>query len=157
MPLGEVDLDTILCHEEARVVARDNTVSFGRQIVCRSRGSRAGCSCAGLAVTVRQHLDGGYSITRGAQRLGTFGPDGQLVDAVAPVDGRTRRPPTTALGPARDVRGPFHRAHRRIFRESGQITCQTKADRSLANNTPVTARDRASFRSETSTDSEESA
>ena len=40
VPLGPVDLETILCHEEARVVARDNTVCLERQVLHR-RPARA--------------------------------------------------------------------------------------------------------------------
>src|SRR6185436_14745975 len=55
VPLGEVDLETILCHEEARVVGRDNTVTLRHQVlqIAPQAGRR---SCAGLEVTVRQHL-----------------------------------------------------------------------------------------------------
>ena len=48
--------------------------------------------------------------------------------------GRSSRPPHKALGPAADRRPPAHSAHRRHYSESGQITCQTKADNSLVNN-----------------------
>jgi transposase len=78
VPLGPVDLDVILCHEEARVVARDNTVTFGGRVlqIAAQPGRR---SCVGLTVTVRQHLAGGFTIARGTQRLGTFRADGQPV------------------------------------------------------------------------------
>jgi hypothetical protein len=97
VPLGAVDLDRILCHEEARVVARDNTVTLRQQVlqIAPQAGRR---SCAGLEVTIRQHLHGGYTISRGALHLGTFGPDGRPVDAAAPVDARTEhRAPTSRL------------------------------------------------------------
>ena len=106
VPLGPVDLDAILCHEETRVVARDNTVSLGGQVlqIAPQAGRR---SCAGLIVTVRQHLDGRYTISRGTQRFGSFGRDGRPVHAAAPVDGRTRRPPTRLLDrPQRAPAGP---------------------------------------------------
>ena len=66
VPLGAADLDSILCHQEDRVVARDNTVTMGGQPlqIAAQPGRR---SCVGLLVTVRQHLDGRYTITRGAQ------------------------------------------------------------------------------------------
>ena len=106
VPLGEVDLDTLLCHEEARVVARDNTVSLAGQVL-QIAPQPGRCSCAGLEVTVRQHLDGRYTISRGTQRLGTFRADGRPVDAAVPVDGRTRRPPTRPLDrPRRAPAGP---------------------------------------------------
>lgn len=97
MSLGAVDLDRILCHEEARIVGRDNTVTLHHQVlqIAAQPGRR---SCAGLEVTVRQHLDGRYTVGRGPLPLGTFGRDGQPVDAAAPVDARTdRRAPTRGL------------------------------------------------------------
>jgi len=97
VPLGDVDLDPILCHAEDRIVARDNTVSFGRRVlqIAPQPGRR---SCAGLQVTVREHLDGRLTITHGARPFGTYAADGQPRDAAAPVDARTRR-----HGPTRRV------------------------------------------------------
>ena len=97
VPLGDVDLDTILCHEEMRVIGRDNTVSLRHQVlqIAPQPGRR---SCAGLDVIVRQHLDGRYTVTRGRVQLGVFDRDGQPVDAAAPVDvRRERRTPTRRL------------------------------------------------------------
>jgi transposase len=97
VPLGTADLDAILCHEEERVVARDNTVTLQRQVlqIAAQPGRR---SCVGLTVTARRHLDGTFTITRGPQCFGRYDPVGQPVDAAAPVDGRTeRRPPTRRL------------------------------------------------------------
>lgn len=98
VPLGDaVDLDTILCEEAVRVVARDNTVTLGGHAlqIAAQPGRR---SCAGLEVTVRRHLDGGVTISRGAQRLGHYAASGQPVDAAAPVDARTpQRAPTRRL------------------------------------------------------------
>jgi hypothetical protein len=94
VPLGAVDLDTILCHEETRVVARDNTVCLERQVlqIAAQPGRR---SCTGLEVTVRRHLDRSFTITRGAQYLGRYDATGQPVAAATPVDGGPeRRPPT---------------------------------------------------------------
>lgn len=71
VPLGRVDLEHILCHQEERVVARDNTVAFdGRTFqLARQPGRR---SCAGLQVTIRRHLTGEYSIWHGTRRLGQY-------------------------------------------------------------------------------------
>jgi transposase len=107
--LGATDLDAILCHEDERVVAPDNTVTLGRQVlqIAPQPGRR---TCAGLRVIVRRHLDGRYSINRGATRLATYDPEGRPVDAAAPVDGRTtRRPPTRRL----DRRPRTPAAHKR--------------------------------------------
>ena len=71
VPLGAADLDAILCHEETRIVARDNTISVNRRIlqIDRQPGRR---SCAGVQVTVRHHLDGRITISQGARALATF-------------------------------------------------------------------------------------
>lgn len=97
VPLGPVDLNSLLCHEVRRVVARDNTVGLGGQTlqIAAQPGRR---SCAGLPVTVRRHLDQTFTIVRGAQCFGRYTATGQPVDAAAPVDGRKeRRPPTRRL------------------------------------------------------------
>jgi hypothetical protein len=106
--LGGVDLEQILCHEEARVVGQDNTVVIDHLVlqVAKQPGRR---TCAGLDVIVRRHLSGPYAIWRGSQRLGRYDGSGRPVDAAVPVDGRKRRPPTrhldrrpqTAAGPQR--------------------------------------------------------
>jgi transposase len=115
VPLGDVNLDTILCHEEERIVARDNTITLDRQVlqIAAQPGRR---SCAGLAVTVRQHLNGHLTITRGTHRLGTFDAVGRPVDAAAPVDvGTDRRTPTSRL----DRRPRTPSAHKRPQASSG--------------------------------------
>jgi hypothetical protein len=87
--LGPVDLDAILCHEEERVVARDNTVTvLGRVLQIAAQPGRR--TCAGLTVTVRRHLDGRYTITRGSQRLAEFQVDGQPVGRSATPPGAER-------------------------------------------------------------------
>jgi hypothetical protein len=89
--VGGVDLEQIFCHEAERVVAPDNTVSFEGRVLqlAKQRGRR---SCAGLRVTVRQHLDGQYSIWRGPRRLGRYPAHDRLRDA------RTAKPPMEAAG-----------------------------------------------------------
>jgi len=92
VPLGRVDLEQILCHQEERLVARDNTVAFdGRTFqLARQPGRR---SCAGLQVTIRRHLNGEYSIWSAARRLGQY-------PAVLerPRDRRTAVQPVEAAG-----------------------------------------------------------
>jgi len=94
VPMGGVDLDTILCHEEPRIVGRDNTVTLHHQVLqlAKQPGRR---SCVGLDVVVRRHLDGRYTVTRGMQILGTYDVDGRPVDAAAPVDAGPERPAPT--------------------------------------------------------------
>lgn len=63
VPVGAVDLDTILCHQVERIIAPDNTVVVGGQTlqIERQRGRR---TCAGLRVLVRQHVDGRLTVIR---------------------------------------------------------------------------------------------
>ncbi len=91
--LDGYDLEQVLCHEEARSVAKDNTVSLaGVRLQLAKHPGRV--SCAGLQVTVRRHLDGTHSIWRGLQLLGCYTADGQPLDAP-----RRRRQPPVGLGP----------------------------------------------------------
>lgn len=101
--VGDVDLDQILCHQEGRTVAPDNTVAMDRLAlqIAKQPGRR---TCAGLAVIVRRHLRGHYSVWRGTQRLGLFDAHGRAMDAAAPVHGRTSRPRTSRLD--RPLAGP---------------------------------------------------
>jgi transposase len=82
VPVGRHDLDQILCHEEERVVARDNTVTLDRVVlqIDKQRGRR---SCAALRVLVRRHLDGRHSIWWGPRCLGRFSPVGRPVHTAA--------------------------------------------------------------------------
>lgn len=66
--LGPVDLNQILCHEEARTVARDNTVVLdGTRLQVAKQPGRA--TCAGLRVVIRRHWDGTHSVWWGTRRL----------------------------------------------------------------------------------------
>ena len=92
VPLGDVDLDQLLCEEEARVVGQDNVVSFER-IQLQLAKQRGRPTCAGLRVVARRHFDGSYSVWRGPHCLGRFAAEGGAPMA-APVaradDGRLR-------------------------------------------------------------------
>ena len=91
VPLGKVDLEQILCHEEERVVAVDNTVVLeGRCLQLSKQPGRR--TCAGLRVIVRRHLNGEYSIWRGPRRLGRYPPIERGRDS------RTATPPMEAAG-----------------------------------------------------------
>lgn len=78
VPVGAHDLEQILCHEEARVVARDNTVQLDAVVlqIDKQRGRR---TCAGLPVFVRRHLDGRHSVWWGPRCLGRFTATGRPV------------------------------------------------------------------------------
>jgi hypothetical protein len=76
VPLGRADVDQILCQQEERVVARDNTVSLdGLHLqIDKPRGRR---SYVGLRVLTRRHLDGRLSIWWGPRCLGVYDATGR--------------------------------------------------------------------------------
>jgi hypothetical protein len=80
--LGGVELEQILCQQEERVVARDNTVLLDGVVLqlAKQAGRR---SCAGLRVVVRRHLDGDHSVWLGPRRLGLFDRRGRPLTAAA--------------------------------------------------------------------------
>jgi transposase InsO family protein len=88
VPVGPVDLDTILCQQTERTVARDNTITLAGCTwqIAPQPGRR---SCAGLLVTVRRHLDGHVTILRGTQCLGRFRANGRPMDPAGPVAAKT--------------------------------------------------------------------
>lgn len=90
--LGEVDLDEIFFEEDVRKVGKDNTVGFDGVLlqIDKQAGRR---TCAGLAVQVRRHLDGHFTVRRGAQLLGAYDADGHS------------RPPTSAPPTRQDAPG----------------------------------------------------
>src|SRR4030095_6144665 len=104
VPVGRHDLNQILCHEEERVVARDNTVRLEGMLlqIDKQRGRR---SCASLRVLVRRHLNGQHSVWWGPRCLGRYTGDGRLLPprsgstdiaapcAIAPPGANTRVPP----------------------------------------------------------------
>jgi len=113
VPLGHADLDQLLCHEEERVVARDNTVSFdGLHLqIDKQRGRR---SCAGLRVLTRRHLDGHLTLWWGPRCLGVYDAMGRPVRRAEQPSRREYQhgPPSrqrSATGPV----GPRLPAHHR--------------------------------------------
>lgn len=76
VPVTAAQLEPILCHEEGRVVARDNTVTLERVVLqlAKQRGRR---TCAGLPVLVRRHLDGRHSVWWGRRCLGRYDAAGR--------------------------------------------------------------------------------
>lgn len=82
VPVGTVDLDEILCHEELRTVAPDNTVRLDGVVlqIAKQRGRR---TCAGLHVLIRRYLNGTHAIWWGTRCLGRYSPSGQLVAPAA--------------------------------------------------------------------------
>lgn len=76
VPVTPAQLEPILCHEEPRIVARDNTVVLERVVLqlAKQRGRR---TCAGLPVLVRRHLDGRHSVWWGRRCLGRYDAAGR--------------------------------------------------------------------------------
>ena len=79
---GGAPLEQILCHEETRQVAKDNTVVLEgvRLQITKQPGRR---TCAGLMVVVRRHLDGSHSVWRGPQCWGRFDARGRALQQAA--------------------------------------------------------------------------
>jgi transposase len=73
--LGYVDLDEVFFEEAVRTVGKDNTAGVDGILlqIDKQSGRR---TCAGLAVQVRRHLHGGYTIRRGTQLLGAYDEEG---------------------------------------------------------------------------------
>jgi transposase len=76
VPVTPAQLEPILCHEETRIVARDNTVTLDRVVLqlAKQRGRR---TCAGLPVLVRRHLDSRHSVWWGRRCLGRYDAAGR--------------------------------------------------------------------------------
>jgi transposase len=115
VPLGALDLDQVLCEEEERTVAPDNTVTFDgvRLQISKHPGHP---TWAGRRIIVRRHYDGSHSLWRGPHCLGRFAPHGEgLPPAVGRApDGRfclagASRPPS----PPRRVLTPPRSSRRR--------------------------------------------
>jgi len=83
VPVTSAQLEPILCHEEARIVARDNTVTLDRVVlqIAKQRGRR---TCAGLPVLVRRHLDGRHTLWWGRRCLGRYDAAGRPL-ALTPI------------------------------------------------------------------------
>ena len=100
------DLDEIFCREVIRQVGKYNVVSCGKVAlqISKQPGRR---TCAGLAVSVKQRLDGSWSVSRGPQLLGRYDAQGRPVEAAGPVENRQQtRFPTRTLDPGKRRRGP---------------------------------------------------
>ena len=70
VPLGDVDLDDILCLKEERTVTRDNCVSFrGRQLQLPVGHGR---TYVKRRVRIHEHADGTLSVFHGPRRLARY-------------------------------------------------------------------------------------
>lgn len=100
------DLDEIFCREVIRQVGKDNVVTCGNVAlqISKQPGRR---TCAGLAVSVKQRLDGSWSVRRGPQLLGRYDAQGRPMEAAGQVENRQlTRFPTRTLDAGKRRRGP---------------------------------------------------
>lgn len=105
-PPGSASLDEIFCRETVRQVGKDNVVTCGKVALQISK-QPGRTTCVGLAVTVKEHLDGTWSVWRGTQVFGRYGVDGRPVEAAGPVENRERtRFPTRTLDAGKRRRRP---------------------------------------------------
>jgi hypothetical protein len=90
-----VDLDEVFFVSEVRSVAKDNTVSAdGLALQITRQPGRL--TCTGLHVELRRHLDGSYSIRRGAQVFGRYDASGKPLATAAQPTTRQTAPATEA-------------------------------------------------------------
>lgn len=78
VPLGSADLDQFLCHEEERVVGKDNVVHIDnvRLQIAKQPGR---VTCAGQPVVVRRHLDGSHTVWAASRLLGRYSSNGRAL------------------------------------------------------------------------------
>src|SRR6185503_11785727 len=82
VPLGRVDLTPILCHQEERTVALDNTVTLeGLRLQLPKQPGRR--TCARLRVLIRRHLDGTHAVWYGARCFGRYDARGRRLTPAA--------------------------------------------------------------------------
>jgi transposase len=83
VPLRRQELDLVFSLQHERVVARDNTVSFGNRVWQLER-SKLRATLAGCRVTLHEHLDETVSITFGPHLVGRYTADGQPAMEMTP-------------------------------------------------------------------------
>lgn len=83
VPLRRKELDLVFSLQHERVVARDNTVSFGNRVWQLER-SKLRATLAGCRVTLHEHLDQTISITFGPHLVGRYTADGQPAMEMTP-------------------------------------------------------------------------
>ena len=106
VPIGDLDLDQVLCIEEPHQVGNDNTVIWRRRRL-QIPSSPLRRHFVKARVKVRQHLDGTISIFHGPRCIARYGPDereiasaASLRSAAGPVDlWTTLRVPHNPTGP----------------------------------------------------------
>jgi len=113
VPLHGVDLDDILCEQDARTVGQDNVVTFDEipLQLAKQPGRR---TCAGLRVTVRRDVHGLLSVWHGARCFGRYDSGGRPLSldrptnahAHLPQERRSRPPLTRTIPPPKRLRHP---------------------------------------------------
>jgi len=113
VPLHGVDLDDILCEQDARTVGQDNVVTFDEipLQLAKQPGRR---TCAGLRVTVRRDVHGLLSVWHGARCFGRYDSGGRPLSldrptnahAHLPQERRSRPPLTRTIPPTKRLRHP---------------------------------------------------
>jgi transposase len=81
VPVGTADLEGILCVQEERVVAEDNTVVYGRRRL-QIAPSQLRCSFAKCRVKVCEHLEGHLSVRYGPHVLGWYDSEGRAITEI---------------------------------------------------------------------------
>jgi hypothetical protein len=116
----------ILCIEQERIVARDNTVAYeGRRLQLPPSPARAHYVKA--TVKVREYPDGTLAVFHGPRRLARFSPHGEAIAAVpstpsvTPCSAPSRRGLAIAETAARAQRRPSLTAPARGVPEPGQV------------------------------------
>ena len=91
VPLHGVDLDGILCEQDARTVGQDNVVTFDEipLQLAKQPGRR---TCAGLRVTVRRDVHGLLSVWHGARCFGRYDSAGRPLPLDRPTNARAHVP-----------------------------------------------------------------
>jgi len=91
VPLLGVDLATILCEQEDRIVSPDNVVTVDTLVLqlAKQPGRR---TCAGLRVTVRRDVHGVLSVWHGARCFGRYDAHGQPLAGPRPKNARAHVP-----------------------------------------------------------------
>jgi transposase len=87
---GQADLDQIICFQEERTIAKDNTVVMNK-VKMQIEKQTGRSTCAGLRVTIKKHLNEEYSVWWGTRLLGKYGKKGKAVD---PADHNRRNSAT---------------------------------------------------------------
>ena len=80
VPAAGIDLREVLCHEEARVVGRDNTVVLGR-VRLQIPASPVRVHYVRASVKVRRYADGSHAVFHGPRCIGRYDAAGVKVEA----------------------------------------------------------------------------